>query len=102
MGALKATTISTRSGATKPKPVERFIADPFPPHDVGYRIHISHRRPSPPTKWGEKEGTRACAGRERWAAASASEASGSFEAPPHPPIASQWAPPSPPLRGGEG
>jgi len=27
---------------------------------------------------------------------------GSYEAPPHPPIASQWAPPSPPLRGGEG
>src|ERR1700682_1339443 len=42
------------------------------------------------------------AGGVRGVAAIGPEASRAYRAPPHPPIASQWAPPSPPLRGGEG
>src|ERR1700704_4659781 len=39
---------------------------------------------------------RASVGRVRWAAVLATEASGLCEAPPHPPVAPQRAPPSPP------
>jgi len=46
---------------------------------------------------GEGGDPRVSAGRVRWAAVSANEASCLYEAPPRPPIASQWAPPSPPL-----
>ena len=46
---------------------------------------------------GEREGTRACAGRVRWAAAFALHQSRLDQTPPHLPIASQWAPSSPPL-----
>src|ERR1700704_4986942 len=43
----------------------------LPTQDV-YRIHISRQRPSPPaSSRGEREETRACAGRVRWAQSSA-------------------------------
>ena len=73
---------------------------PWPAHKLGLSkqcpLRARHTR-------GEREGTRACAGRVRCRDSFPSLPTTSLRRrPPHPPIAPQWAPPSPPLRGGEG
>ena len=50
---------------------------------------------------GEGGDPRVSAGRVRWATVLAPETSRAYQPPPHLPIASQWVPSSPPLRGGE-
>src|SRR5216684_5295267 len=63
--------------------------------------HIASEALSARVIAGGEGGTRAKRGRVRWAAALAPETSRAYQPPPHVPIASQWGPSSPPLRGGE-
>src|SRR6266851_7970395 len=63
--------------------------------------HIASEALSARVIAGGEGGARAKRGRVRWAAALAPETSRAYQPPPHLPIASQWGPSSPPLRGGE-
>src|SRR5664279_4614005 len=68
---------------------------------MGFILSPLPLQPSPPALAGGEGGARAKRGRVRWAAAPAPETSRACQPPPHLPIASQWVPSSPPLRGGE-
>jgi hypothetical protein len=64
-------------------------------------LHIASGPLSARVIAGGEGGARAKRGRVRWAPTLAPQTSRAYQTPPHLPIASQWVPSSPPLRGGE-